>query len=354
MMPWYVPAPDEALLITGTRRHSQDAQFRIITGRGTFIWPFRQKARVLSLALRKAEIVEECITSQGIRIIVRAVAVLKVGDDHASIAKAACRFLSGQDRMEEIVARMLAGYLRSTVSRLTGEQVIGERDRLTQEFRKRSLAELQKLGIVVDALEIQQIEDTSGYIKNLAAPHAAAVASQARIAQADADLEAAEREREVAELKATYERDLELKRAEYLAEAGKVKAEAAQAGPLTEARAAQEVADQQMVLAQRQADLAALRLETEVRQAADAEAYRLRVLGEAGRDQAKLAADAEAYRMITIAQAEAQAAKINAAADAPAPDPDQGRRARLRQRRPAEAVHDGQAPQRAGGRGGDH
>jgi flotillin len=178
MLPWYVPAPDEALLITGTKRHSEGAEFRIVTGRGAFVWPIRQKGRVLSLASRKAEIVEECITSQGVRIIVRAVAVFKVGDDHAAIASAARRFLSEQDRMEEIVARMLAGYLRSTVSGLTAEHVISERDRLTREFRKRSLPEMGKLGIVADALEVQQIEDTTGYIRDLATPHAAAVASQ--------------------------------------------------------------------------------------------------------------------------------------------------------------------------------
>jgi regulator of protease activity HflC (stomatin/prohibitin superfamily) len=344
MLFWYVPAPDEALLISGSKHHSQDTEFRIVTERGSFVWPFRQKARVLSLALREVEIAEECITSQGVRINVQAVAVFRVGDDHTSIASAARRFLSEQDRMEEIAGRMFAGHLRSVVGGLTAEQVIAERDRLTQEFRKRSRAEMGKLGIVVDALEIQQIEDTSGYIRDLAAPHAAAVARQARIAKANADLEAAEREREVAELKATYERDLELKRAGYLAEAEKVKAEAAQAGPLTEARAAQEVAEQQMVLARRQADLAAVRLETEVRQAADAEAYGRRVLAEADRDQAKLAADAEAYRMITIAQAETQTAKINAATDVPAQD--QGRRGRLRQRRPGDAPQEGQAATR--------
>jgi flotillin len=348
MLLWYVPAPDEALLITGTKRHSAGAEFRIVTGRGTFVWPIWQKGRILSLAARKAEIVEECITSQGIRVIVRAVAVFKVGDDHASIASAARRFLSGQDQMEEIVARMLAGYLRSTVSGLTAEHIITERDRLTRDFRKRSLAEMAKLGIVVDALEIQQIEDTAGYIRDLAVPHAAVVASQARIAQANADLEAAEREREVGELKATYERDLELKRAGYLAEAEKIKAETAQSGPLTEARVAQEVVEQQMLLARRQAELTAVRLEAEVRQAADAEAYRRRVLAEADRDQAKLAADAEAYRMITVAQAEVQAAKINAAPAVPGPDLDLGRRGRLRQRRAGEASPDGQpATQRA-------
>jgi hypothetical protein len=49
-----------------------------------------------------------------------------------------------------------------------------------------------------------------------------------------------------------------------------------------------------MVLARRQADIAALRLDAEVRQAADAEAYKRRALAEADRDQARLAADAEA------------------------------------------------------------
>lgn len=339
----YVPAPDEALLISGSRRPTQDLQFRIVTGHGCFVWPFKQKARVLSLASRKVEITEDCVTSQGIRISVRAVAVFKVGDDLPSIASAARRFVSEHGRLEEIAARMFAGQLRAVVAGCTAEQVIAERDRVTKKFRDRSLAEMGKLGIVVDGLEIMQIEDAAGYIRDLAAPHAAAVASQARIAQANADLEAAEREREVAELKATYERDLELKRAGYLAETGKARAEAAQEGPLTEARIALEVAEQQMALAKRQADLTAVRLETEVRQAADAEAYSRRVLAEADRDQAKLAADAEAYRMITIAQAQAQTAKINGAPDVSAQDLDQRRRGRGRQRRADDVPQEGQS-----------
>jgi uncharacterized membrane protein YqiK len=56
------------------------------------------RVRRLSLALRESEITEECITNQGIRLRVRAVAAFKVGDDPASIANAARRFLSEQDR----------------------------------------------------------------------------------------------------------------------------------------------------------------------------------------------------------------------------------------------------------------
>ncbi len=310
---WHVPAPNEALLISGSKRNNQATQFRIVTGHGCFVTPVKQKARVLSLALREAEIVEECITSQGIRLNVRAVAAFKVGDDQASIANAARRFLSEQDRMEVLVGRVFAGHLRSIIGGLTVEQIIRERDRVAQEIKDGSHAEMEKLGIVVDALEIQEIEDATGYISNLAAPHAATVASQARIAKAHADQEAAERELAAAAMKAQFERDTAIKRAGFLAETDQAQAVAAQAGPLAQAQAAQQVIQQQTALAQRQAELAAQRLEAEVRRPADAEAYRTRTLAEAERDQTRFAAEAEAYR--TRALAEAQAEAIRARAD---------------------------------------
>src|SRR6516225_7003362 len=114
------------------------------------------------------------------------------------------------------LAGVFAGHLRSIVGGLTVEQIIRERDRVAQEVKEGSHAEMEKLGIVVDALEIQEIEDASGYINNLAAPHAAAVASQARIAKAKADQEATEREFEAASMKAQFERDMAIKRAGFL------------------------------------------------------------------------------------------------------------------------------------------
>jgi uncharacterized membrane protein YqiK len=316
MLFWHVPAPNEALLISGSKRQNQATQFRIVTGHGCFVMPVKQKARKLSLALREAEIVEECITNQGIRLRVRAVAAFKVGDDQASIANAARRFLSEQDRMEVLVGRVFAGHLRSIIGGLTVEQIIRERDRVAQEIKDGSHAEMEKLGIVVDALEIQEIDDASGYINNLAAPHAAAVASQARIAKAKADQEATERELAAASMNAQFERDIAIKRAGFQAEREEAEARAAQAGPLEQAHASQQVIAQQTALAQRQAELAAQRLEAEVRRPADAEAYRQRTLAEAERDQARFAAEAEAYRTATLAEAEAQAARVRADAAA--------------------------------------
>jgi uncharacterized membrane protein YqiK len=316
MLFWHVPAPNEALLISGSKRRKEATQFRIVTGHGSFVIPVKQKARVLSLALREAEITEECITNQGIRLNVRAVAAFKVGDDPASIANAARRFLSEQDRMEILVGRVFAGHLRSIIGGLTVEQIIRERDRVAQEVKDGSHAEMEKLGIVVDALEIQEIEDSSGYINNLAAPHAAMVASQARIAKARADLDAAERELEAQAMKSQYERDMSIKRAGYQAETEEAKARSEQAGPLAEAQAKQQVIQQQTALATREAELAAQRLEAEVRRPADAEAYRKRTIAEADRDQARFTAEADAFRKRTVAEAERDQARLAADAEA--------------------------------------
>ncbi|MEU9125849.1 SPFH domain-containing protein [Streptomyces sp. NPDC048506] len=307
MLFWHVPAPNEALLISGSKRRAGDAQFRIVTGHGYWVMPVKQKASLLSLSLREAEISEDCVTQQGIRLAVRAVAVFKVGDDPTSIANAARRFLDEQATMEELVGRIFAGHLRSIVGGLTVEQIIRERDRVAQEVKDGSHSEMEKLGIVVDALQIQEIGDTSGYITNLAAPHAAAVASAARIAEAKADQEATEREQQAAALKAEYERDTALKRAGFIAETEQANARAAQAGPLAQARASQEVIEEQTALAERKAALAAQRLEAEVRRPADAEAYRVRTLAEAQRDQVRFEADARAYTERTVAQARADA-----------------------------------------------
>jgi flotillin len=316
MLFWHVPAPNEALLISGSKRQKDATQFRIVTGHGSFVMPIKQRARVLSLALREAEITEECITNQGIRLNVRAVAAFKVGDDSASIANAARRFLSEQDRMEMLVGRVFAGHLRSIIGGLTVEQIIRERDRVAQEVKDGSHGEMEKLGIVVDALEIQEIEDSTGYINNLSAPHAAQVASQARIAKAKADMEAAEREMAAFAMKAQYERDLSIKQAGYLAETQEAKARAEQAGPLAEASSKQQVIQQLTALAQHEAELAAQRLEAEVRRPADAEAYRTRTLAEASRDQARFTTEAEAFRRRQIAEADRDQAKLAAEAEA--------------------------------------
>src|ERR1700722_10389971 len=316
MLFWHVPAPNEALLISGSRRKAEDTQFRIVTGHGCFVMPIKQKARLLSLSLQEAEIAEDCITTQGIRLHIRAIAAFKIGDDPVSIANAARRFLSEQNNMEELVGRIFAGHLRSIIGSLTVEEIIRERDRLSQEVKEGSHGEMEKLGIVVDSLQIQEIEDSTGYINNIAAPFAAAVASQARIASAHADQEATQQEQAAQALKAEYERDTSIKTAGFTAETEQARAAASQAGPLAAAKATQDVIAQQTILAERAADLKEKQLEAEVRRPANAEAYKTRTTADANRDRVKAETDAEAFRQRTIAEASRDTVNFQTEAEA--------------------------------------
>lgn len=168
--------------------------------------PGVQTVRRLSLDLRQADLGIDCVTHQGIPLGVKGVLIYKVGDDFASIANAARWFLDQQDQMDQRVHNVFAGHLRAIVGNMTVEEMIRDREKLTSLTRSSSGAEMEELGLVVDSLQIQEIDDPTGYIKNLGRPHAAAVERDARIAQAQSDQSATEAEQEADARKAQARR----------------------------------------------------------------------------------------------------------------------------------------------------
>jgi len=152
-----------------------------------------------------------------------------------------------------------------------------------------------KIGLTVDALQIQSIDDGSlGYILAMSAPHNAAIQQQAQIAQAKANQAAAEAEQESQRNQAEYARQTAIVRAQYKAEVDKAQAEAAQAGPLAEAQAQREVLAMRTELAQRAAELRQQELVSEVVKPAEAEAERVRILALADAEKMKIQAEAAA------------------------------------------------------------
>lgn len=330
---WRVAEPNEALIISGSKHRTEGLEpgmgFRIVTGRGTLVLPGVQAVRKLSLDLNETELHVDCVTTQGIPLKVRGVVIFKVGDDFVSIANAGRRFLDQQKLMAERVHNVFAGHVRSIVGGLTVEDMIRDRDKLTGQTRAACGSEMEKLGLIVDSLQIHEIEDPTGYIKNLAMPHAAAVQRDARIAQAEANRRATEAEQAASARMAEATRDSEILQAGYQAERDKAAAEAQQAGPLADAAARQEVVVQETRVAELEAQRREQQLQVDVRKPADAKAYEKRTLAEGERDarisgaQAKareveLAAAAEATRVRATGEAEAAAvqAKGLAAAEA--------------------------------------
>ncbi|MGW3243245.1 SPFH domain-containing protein [Streptomyces sp. NPDC001070] len=317
---WRVAEPNEALVISGSKHRTdgvgEGMGFRIVTGRGTLVVPGVQVVRKLSLDLNEAELNVDCVTQQGIPLKVHGVVIFKVGDDMVSIANAARRFLDQQKFMAERVHNVFAGHLRSIVGGLTVEQMIRDRERLTAETRAASGSEMEKLGLIIDSLQIHEIVDPTGYINNLAAPHAAAVHRDARIAQAEADRLATEAEQQAAARMAEATRDSQILQAGYMAERDKATAASRQAGPLAEAAARQEVVVQETRVAELEAQRREQQLQADVRKPADASAYEKRTLAEAERDARISAAEAKARETELAAAAEANRVKAAAAAQA--------------------------------------
>jgi uncharacterized membrane protein YqiK len=332
---WRVAEPNEALIISGLGARGQRTEtadsmsFKIVTGKGVLVLPGFQTARRLSLDTRVADLQVSCVTNQGIPVHVRGVVIYKVGDDFASIANSARRFLDQQDRMDDKTHQLFAGHLRSIVGSLTIEDMLHNREALTSQVRHSSADEMSKLGLIVDSLQIQEIEDTTGYITNLGKPHAAAIAASARIAEAQRDQEATEAEQVAAAMNAAAWRDSQIKQASYQAEIDQAKANSAQSGPLAQATARQEVVVQETRAAQLEADLSEQRLQSQVRKPADARAYETRTIADAERDaqiaraqaharETELRAAADATRVKTAALAEAESTKARGEATASA------------------------------------
>jgi len=319
---WRVAEPNEALVISGLRERSkiegvgESLGFKIVTGKGTLVVPGVQMVRRLSLDLREAELAIECVTHQGIPLGIQGVVIFKVGDDYVSIANAARRFLDQQQQMDARVHNVFAGHLRAIVGNMTVEEMIRDREKLTALTRESSGTEMEKLGLIVDSLQIQEIKDPTGYIRNLALPHAAAVAREARIAQAHADREATQAEQEADALKAEARRASQIKQAGYQAEIDQAAAQARQAGPLSEATARQKVVIEETKVAELEGHREEQRLQATVRKPADARAYEKTTLAKADRDSRISAAEAERQEVELQAQANAQRVRLEAAAGA--------------------------------------
>ncbi|MGW5362160.1 SPFH domain-containing protein [Actinopolymorpha pittospori] len=321
---WKVAEPNEALIISGLGARGENADtaeslgFKIVTGKGKLVLPGFQTARRLLLDSRSATLQVGCVTKQGIPVHVRGVVIYKVGDDFASIANAARRFLDQQNTMDSKIHELFAGHLRSIIGNLTVEDLILNRERLASEIRGSSADEMSKLGLVVDSFQIQEIDDTTDYITNLGKPHAAAVAAAARIAEAQRDQEATRAEQDAAAGKAGAIRESQIKQSQYQAEVDQAAAKARQSGPLAEASAKQDVIRAETEAAELAAQLAEQRLQSDIRKPADARAYETRTTADADRDARISAAQAAAKETELRAQAEAARVKLAATAEAEA------------------------------------
>jgi flotillin len=305
-----VAKPDEAIIVTSRQRgprtgeeSDENAGQRVVFGSRVFVKPIVEAHFKLSLRSRQLNVQATAQTRDAITIRVNAVAVVKVGGSEQMVRAAAQRFLNQQDQIESSTEEVLSGSVRSIVGQLTVTEIITNRQALQGQVLEAVRESLDVQGLQIDTLQIKEIDDDNGYIRDLGRGEAARVKQVAEIAESVSRQASEEARISADQAVAEQQRKLDLRRAEIRKETDKAGAEAAAAAPLAEAIAQQEVVSQQELTAGKRVGLRKQELEAEVRAVADADAYARAKKAEADAQAAIAQADAARDARKSAAQA---------------------------------------------------
>ncbi|MFN2511080.1 MAG: SPFH domain-containing protein [Pyrinomonadaceae bacterium] len=326
-------SPNRAAVISGRSRRLADGTavgYRLVRGGATLIVPFLEKVEYLSLNVITVPLAtQRAYTVQGVPVSVKAVANVKIKGDDDSMRAAAERFLGMQpDEFHKLVFQTLEGHLRAILGTLTVEEINNDRQSFAQKLTTEAAGDLEKMGIGLDALTIQEISDEEGYLDALGQRRTAEVQRDAEIGKAealrDSKIKAALAMQEGEKVRLASEADIaastretEVKRAQFQAEIKREQATSAQAGPLSEAKARQEVVaeevrierirTQEQIAVQEQEVLRREKeLEATVVKKAEAERRAAVLLAQGQQEAAILEAEGRKQALIATAEAESQ------------------------------------------------
>jgi flotillin len=347
--------PHQALVVYGIRGT------RIIKGRGTVIFPMLETYRELSLQLMSFDVApqQELYTQQGVAVTVEAVSQIKVKSDPESIITASEQFLTkNDDERQGLIKLVMEGHLRGIIGQLSVEQIVKEPEMVGDRVRATCADDMTKMGLEVISFTIKEIRDKNDYITNMGRPDVARVKRDAEIATAEAERDTAikraeasraaavataqaDQERVLAQTlslakQAESQRDLEIKKAQFLESTKRQQAQAdkaydiqtnimqqqvvVEAVKVRQVEKEQEIKVQEAEILRRERELIATVLkQAEIdRQRIEtmASAERQRNISEAeGRASAiRTQGEAEAEIILKKGQAEAQAMQVKAEA----------------------------------------
>jgi flotillin len=166
--------------------------------------------RSLSLELMSFDVApqQNLYTKQGVAVTVEAVAQIKVRSDRESIETAAEQFLTKTPAQREGLIRLvMEGHLRGIIGQLSVEEIVKQPEMVADRMRSTCADDMNKMGLEVVSFTIKEIRDKNEYIANMGRPDIARMKMQA-------DIAAAEAERDTAIKRAEANREAAIKRAE--------------------------------------------------------------------------------------------------------------------------------------------
>jgi flotillin len=327
--------PNQALIVYGLRGTA------VIVGGGKVIMPMVETCRELSLELMSFDVApqQDLYTRQGVAVTVEAVAQIKVKNDRESILTASEQFLTkSPDQREGLIRLVMEGHLRGIIGQLTVEEIVKQPEMVADRMRSTCADDMNKMGLEVISFTIKEVRDKNEYITNMGRPDVARIKRDADVAAAEADRDTAirralaQRESAVAKAQADQERvlaetlslakqaeaqrDLEVKKAQYLEISKKQQAQAdkayeiqtnvmqqqvvAEAVKIQQIEKEQQVKVQEAEIARRENELIAT-----VLKGAEIERKRIETLAEAEKQRLIVEADGQASAIRAQGEAEA-------------------------------------------------
>lgn len=187
---WYkVAKADQALVVVGKSQKNasgESSRISVITGGGALVNPLTQRAEMISLRARQIKMEPTAQASNGVTVNVSGVALVKIGSDPEFVRRAAERFLSQDGAIEQFTTEQLEGALRGVVATLTVEQLMKDRQKLSDQIAEGIKSDLLAQGLILDSFQIQGVTDKNGYIDALGATEVERVRRDAEVARINA------------------------------------------------------------------------------------------------------------------------------------------------------------------------
>src|SRR5271170_2182221 len=315
---------DRVLIIYGLVGEGRSA--RCLHGGAAFILPIVQDYQFLDLRPMSIDIqLNNALSKQNIRVSVPSTFTIGITTDPDKMGNAAERLLglnSGQ--ITQLAKEIIFGQMRQVVAAMRIEEINADRDQLIEAITNNISTELEKVGLRLINVNIQDVTDESGYIEALGKEASAKAIADAKIKVAQA-----ERDAEIGKAVADKEMTVSVAGAQADATQGKntaqqqiaqsnadlriKQAEAARTAQVAENVAKADV-ERQTFDAEGKAQEARAEMSRKQQYAerdvpAELSKQAIVVNSQAAAQQVTIAAQAEGQRMITIKQAEAVAAE---------------------------------------------
>ncbi|MEM9072552.1 MAG: SPFH domain-containing protein [Myxococcota bacterium] len=192
----YVCQPSEVLVFSGRARNHGTIRthYRIVKGGRAFRRPLIEAVDRVDLTNMLIEVmVQNAYSKGGIPLTVQGVANIKVPGEMPLIHNALERFL-GRSREEimRVARETLEGNLRGVLAGLTPEEVNRDKEAFAAKLTEEAGHDLEKIGLVLDTLNIQNVSDEVGYLDAIGRMRSAQIRRDAQIAEAEAQADAAQ------------------------------------------------------------------------------------------------------------------------------------------------------------------